>query len=61
MDNELAKQRADLAKKKTPGYRAYNDEDNETADEFGMVCYQISLVIKYFYVLIFVVQIQKLT
>ncbi|UJR33324.1 hypothetical protein I4U23_020774 [Adineta vaga] len=34
-DNELAKQRAEFAKKKTPGYRAYND-DSETADEFGM-------------------------
>ncbi len=36
-DNELAKQRAELAKKKTPGYRAYNDD--ETADQFGMVCF----------------------
>ena len=35
-DNELAKQRADLTKKKTPGYRAY--DDNESADQFGMVC-----------------------
>ena len=37
-DNELAKERADLSKKKTPGYRAYNDED-ESADQFGMVCF----------------------
>lgn len=37
-DNELAKDRADLSKKKTPGYRAY-DED-ESADQFGMVCIQ---------------------
>jgi len=36
-DNELAKQRADLTQKKTPGYRAYNDD--ETADQFGMVCF----------------------
>ncbi|CAF4233255.1 unnamed protein product, partial [Rotaria magnacalcarata] len=36
-DNELAKQRAELAKKKTPGYRAY--DDSESADQFGMVCY----------------------
>lgn len=35
VDNELAKERADLSKKKTPGYRAYNDED-ESADQFGM-------------------------
>jgi len=34
-DNELAKKRADLTIKKTPGYRAYND--NETVDEFGML------------------------
>ncbi|CAF2325116.1 unnamed protein product [Rotaria sp. Silwood2] len=34
-DNETAKERAELAKKKTPGYRAYNDE--ETADQFGML------------------------
>ncbi|CAF3360470.1 unnamed protein product [Rotaria socialis] len=33
-DNELAKQRAELAKKKTPGYRAY--DDSESADQFGM-------------------------
>jgi len=38
-DNELAKQRADLAKKKTPGYRAYNDND-ESPDQFGMVSFQ---------------------
>ncbi|CAF4855509.1 unnamed protein product, partial [Rotaria magnacalcarata] len=29
-----AKQRAELAKKKTPGYRAY--DDSESADQFGM-------------------------
>ena len=34
-DNELAKKRVDLSKKKTPGYRAY--DDTETADQFGMV------------------------
>jgi hypothetical protein len=34
-DNELAKKRTDLGKKKTPGYRAY--DDTETADQFGMV------------------------
>ncbi|CAF0844189.1 unnamed protein product [Rotaria sordida] len=34
-DNETAKERAELAKKKTSGYRAYND--NETADQFGML------------------------
>lgn len=34
-DNELAKERAEMSKKKTPGYRAYNDDD--TVDEFGMV------------------------
>ncbi|CAF0871111.1 unnamed protein product [Adineta steineri] len=34
-DNEVAKQRADLAKKKTPGYRGYADED-DTPDQFGM-------------------------
>jgi hypothetical protein len=35
-DNEVAKERVDLGKKKTPGYRAYNDD--QSADEFGMVC-----------------------
>ena len=35
-DNELSKQRVDSSKKKTPGYRAY--DDNQTADQFGMVC-----------------------
>jgi len=44
-DNELAKQRAELAKKKTPGYRAYNDD--ETADQFGMVCFQYLFIYKY--------------
>lgn len=34
-DNELAKERAELSKKKTPGYRAYADD--ETVDEFGTV------------------------
>ena len=34
-DNELAKKRVDLSKKKTPGYRAY--DDTETADQFGIV------------------------
>jgi U4/U6.U5 tri-snRNP-associated protein 1 len=34
-DNEVAKQRADLTKKKTPGYRAYKDD--ESADQFGML------------------------
>jgi hypothetical protein len=37
-DNEVAKQRVDASKKKRPGYRAYNDD--ETADQFGMVCNQ---------------------
>ncbi len=37
-DNEVAKQRVDLAKKKTSRYRAYNDD--ESADQFGMVCFQ---------------------
>ncbi|CAF0787426.1 unnamed protein product [Rotaria sp. Silwood1] len=34
-DNETAKERAELAKKKTPGYRAYNED--ETVDQFGML------------------------
>ena len=34
-DNELAKERAELSKKKTPGYRGYADDDS--VDEFGMV------------------------
>ena len=44
-DNEVAKQRADLTKKKTPGYRAYHDD--ATADEFGMVCIENSSVHQY--------------
>ena len=35
-DNERAKERVELAKKKTPGYRSYNDDD-DTPDQFGMV------------------------
>ena len=35
-DNEVAKERVELGKKKTPGYRAYNDD--QSVDEFGMVC-----------------------
>ncbi|CAF0730011.1 unnamed protein product [Adineta ricciae] len=34
-DNERAKERVELAKKKTPGYRSYNDDD-DTPDQFGM-------------------------
>ncbi len=45
-DNELAKQRADLGKKKRPGYRAY--DDTESADQFGMVCF-IKLVSSYIF------------
>ena len=37
-DNEVAKKRIDESKKKTSGYRAYNDD--ETADQFGMVCFE---------------------
>lgn len=36
-DNEVAKERVELSKKKTPGYRAYHEE--ESADQFGMVCF----------------------
>lgn len=35
IENESAKERAELAKKKKPGYRAYNDD--ESVDDFGMV------------------------
>ena len=34
-DNERAKLRVESAKKKTPGYRAYDDD--EGVDQFGMV------------------------
>lgn len=35
-DNEKSKERTELTKKKTPGYRAYNED--ESVDQFGMVC-----------------------
>ena len=41
-DNELAKERAELGKRKTPGYRAYDDD--ESAEQFGMVCYRLKLI-----------------
>ena len=37
-DNEVAKKRVESSKKKTPGYRAYKDDDDDDADQFGMVC-----------------------
>ncbi len=39
IDNEAAKQRVDSTKKKTHRYRAYDDDD-ENADQFGMVCFE---------------------
>ncbi len=46
-DNEVAKQRVDLAKKKTSRYRAYNDD--ESADQFGMVCFLENLFLQEFF------------
>lgn len=38
-DNEVAKKRVESSKKKTPGYRAYkDDDDDDNVDQFGMVC-----------------------
>lgn len=60
-DNELAKERADLSKKKTPGYRAYNDED-ESADQFGMVCLFFKIISQFLDILSFdLVQSKSIT
>lgn len=54
IENESAKERAELAKKKKPGYRAYNDD--ESVDDFGMVSQSFFNIKIIFFIFYFIVQ-----